>query len=148
MWKLHAPAYGLTGAPSAFCRALRRCLLGSANSLDRAGLEFPGSSSGPGAFFIFRNLGGAVGAIATHIADIPGRGEPDVLPRARNFSERRLGDSKVREKSCACPWVWMCHRRTIFRASWAGRSLRRGCDPLACRRIYGLFANACCNLRR
>ena len=36
---------------------------------------------------------------ATHIADVLGRGEPDVLPKIRGFSEQRFGAMKLQENA-------------------------------------------------
>ena len=46
-------------------------------------------------FFVFRQLGGAVGAFTTHSDDIPGRGEPAVPAKIREFLERRFGTTKL-----------------------------------------------------
>ena len=40
-----------------------------------------------------------MGAFATHIDDILGCGEPDVLPKIRGFSEQRFGAMKLQENS-------------------------------------------------
>ena len=45
----------------------------------------------------FRKQGGAVGALATHIDDILGRGEQDLLSQTRAFSGHRSGKLKVQE---------------------------------------------------
>ena len=76
--RLRAPASGLHGAPVAFRRPLRKDLVNSAESLFGAGLRFEVSSFGPRLYCIFQESGGAVGAIATHVDDISGRGEPDL----------------------------------------------------------------------
>ena len=90
--KLKVPAYGLDDAPAAFHRSLVRYLLNSDLSMKFVGLRRQASTSNPCLFFIFRNEGQAEGAFATHIDDILGCGEPDVLPKMRNFSVRRFGE--------------------------------------------------------
>ena len=44
---------------------------------------------------------GAVGAITTHIDDISGRAEPDLLKKVRRSWEQRLGKLQVQKKSSA-----------------------------------------------
>ena len=83
IWKLRAPAYGLRGAPVAPRRALRRYLLNSV------------SSSRPRFSFVFRKNGGAVGVLTTHIDDILGPGEPDVLSKVLALFGRHFGALKV-----------------------------------------------------
>ena len=51
--------------------------------------------------FVFRNERQAVGASATHIDDILGCGEPDVLTKMRNFSGQRFGKLGLQEESFA-----------------------------------------------
>ena len=59
-------------------KTLQQYVLRSAKSLGRVGLKFQVSSFGPCLYNIFRGFGGAVGAPTTHIADIFGRGTPDI----------------------------------------------------------------------
>ena len=91
VWELKAPAYGLNDAPVAFHRYLKRYLLNSELSMGRVGLRCQASTFDPCLFFVFRGEGHAVGVFTTHIDDISGCGEPDVLAKMRNFAERRFG---------------------------------------------------------
>ena len=100
-WKLRAPAYRLNDSPAAFRRSLHKYLANSAESLSSAGLRFAVSSLGPRMYFIFRKSGKAVGVITTHIDDISGCGEHDLLLRAWKFPEKRSGELKVQEGSFA-----------------------------------------------
>ena len=59
---------------------------------EQSGFTLPGFDLRPPSFLYFRNTGIAAGAFATHIDDILGCGEPDALPRIREFSERRFGE--------------------------------------------------------
>ena len=95
VWKLEAPANALNDAPAAFSRPLRRYLLNSDLSMKCVGLRRQASTFDPCLLFVFRNGGQAVGALAAHIDDISGRGEPDVLPKMRNFSGRRFRELKL-----------------------------------------------------
>ena len=47
----------------------------------------------------FENRGRLYGAIAKNIDDIPGFGKPDLLLKARRFSEKRFGKLPGQEKS-------------------------------------------------
>ena len=57
------------------------------------------SAFDPCLFFVFRDQGQAAGAFTTHIDDILGCGEPDVLPKIRRFPEQRFSAMKLQEKS-------------------------------------------------
>ena len=57
------------------------------------------SAFDPCLFFVFRDQGQAAGALATHIGDNLGCGEPDILPEIRRFSEQRFGAMKLQENS-------------------------------------------------
>ena len=50
-------------------------------------------------FLVFRDQGQAVGAFTTHIDDISGFGETDVLETIRHLLEKRLRTMKLREDS-------------------------------------------------
>ena len=88
---MHAPAYGLRDAPAVFRWALRRYLLNSADSSAQEGLEFRVAAFDLYQHPISRTSGRAVGAIATHIDDILGCGEPNVSANVRGFSGRHFG---------------------------------------------------------
>ena len=77
--------------PLRFVGLMRKNLVNSVESPSRAGLRFEVSSFGPRLFYISRKSGGTVGAIAAHIADILGCGEPDLSLKARCVSEKRFG---------------------------------------------------------
>ena len=63
--------------------------------MKRAGLRWKVPTFDPCLFFIFRGTGGAVSEFTTHIGDIPGCGEPEVLPKVRDFSEERFVELKL-----------------------------------------------------
>ena len=98
-WRLKAPAYGLNDVPVAFHRSLRGHLLDLEASAKRAGLRRQASRFDPSLFSISREDGSAADVCTIHIDDILGYGEPDVLPRIRDFSEQRFGKSKLHEFS-------------------------------------------------
>ena len=54
--------------------------------MKRAGLRRQVPAFDPCLFFVFKEIGRAVGAFTTQIDDILGRGEPDALPRVRDLS--------------------------------------------------------------
>ena len=58
---LRAPAYGLSDAPAAFRRPLRKYLVNSADSLPSVGIRFKVSSFDPRMYFIFGNRRSQVG---------------------------------------------------------------------------------------
>ena len=60
-------------------------LVDSAESLSSAGLRFEVSSFDPPPYYIFRESGSAVEAIATRKDDISCCGEPDFLLKPRRF---------------------------------------------------------------
>ena len=92
VWKLRAPAYGLNDAPVAVHRPLRKYSVNSAESLPSAGLRFEASSFDPRLFYVFRKSGEAIGAIATRIDGILGRGVPDLFLKARRLPENESGN--------------------------------------------------------
>ena len=67
----------------------------------RVGLRRQASTPDPCLFFIIRCTGSAAGAFITHIDDILGCGEPDVLPKIRGSSGQRFGELKLRESPFA-----------------------------------------------
>ena len=98
-WKLKAPAYELNDAPAAFRRSSKRHLLNSELSVKHVGLRCQAPTFDPCLFCVFRDQGQAVGAFTTHIDDVLGCGEPDVLPKLCQFSEQRIGDMELQENS-------------------------------------------------
>ena len=99
VWKPKAPAYGLNGAPAAFHRSLKRHILNLGLFVKYVGLRRKASTFETCLLFVFRDRGQAVGAFATHIDDILGCGEPDVLPKIRRFPGQRFGAMKSQENS-------------------------------------------------
>ena len=97
VWELMAPTYGFNDPLVAFHRSLERQLLNSELSTKREGLRRQASAFDPCLFFVFRGHGQAVGAFATHIDDILGFGEPDILDKLRHFSGKRIGALKLQE---------------------------------------------------
>ena len=69
--------------------------------MEHAGLRRQASTFDPCLLFIFRATGSAAGAFATHSHDILGRGEPDALPKIRDYLEQRSGELRLRESSLA-----------------------------------------------
>ena len=88
---LRAPAHGLSDAPVAFRRPLRKYLVNSAESLSSVRIRSEVSPFNPRPCYMFRKSGGDAGAIATRAGDILGFGEPDSLLKARRFSAERFG---------------------------------------------------------
>ena len=78
-------------------RSLRKYATNSAESLASVGLRFEVSSFGPRMFPIHRKPGKAVRAIATHIGDIFGCGEPELVLVAPGFSGKRFGELEGQE---------------------------------------------------
>ena len=99
IWELHAAAYGLNDAPVAFPMALQLLLLRAEAAAASWGLKFQVSTSGPRSYFVSRLCEAAVGALAEHIGDVLGCGEPDIFAKARKYSGRRSGDLRFQEQS-------------------------------------------------
>ena len=99
VWKLKAPAHSLDDAQGAFHRSLKRHLLDSELSTQGVGLRCQASAFDPCLFLVFRDQGQAVGAFTTHIDDVLGCGETDVLTKIRHFRETRFGTTKLQEDS-------------------------------------------------
>ena len=98
-WKLKAPPYGLRDAPAAFRRLLKRHLLNAEACPKCARLRCQATAFDPFLFLVFRTDGSAVGAFASHIDDISGCGEADVLAKIRAAPEQRFGELKLQESS-------------------------------------------------
>ena len=98
-WKLKALAYGLDEAPAAFRRTLRRRKLNPEASVQSVGLRCQAPTFDSCLSFVFRKGGSAVGAFATQIDDILGRGESDILAKMRIYSGQRFGGLKLQESS-------------------------------------------------
>ena len=99
VWNLRAPAYKLNDAPAAFHRSLRKYLVNSVDLPAAVGLRFDVSSFVPRLYFVFRKMGSAVGAFATHTDDISGFREYDLLAKVRGFLVKRFGGMQVQEGS-------------------------------------------------
>ena len=82
-------------------RSLRKYSVNSVDSLFGVVLKFEASSSVPRLYFVIRKSGRAVEAFATHIDNISGCGEPDLLLKVRRFSAKRPSRLDVRKKSSA-----------------------------------------------
>ena len=89
--KLRKAAYGLDDDPVAVHQPLRKYPVGAVDLPSSVGLRFEVSSFDPRMYLIFGKSGKAFGVITTHIDDILGRGEPDLLRRARGFPEKHSG---------------------------------------------------------
>ena len=96
VWKLNTPTYGLSDAPAAFRRPLKRYLLKNEASFQAVGLKYEVSNQDPCLYMVFNREGEAVGVFSSHVDDILGRGVPGVLERARYFSGQRFGALKTR----------------------------------------------------
>ena len=59
------------------------------------GLEFTASTFDPRLYFVFWERGGAVVGLTTHIDDVAGGREGDVLRVARKYLVRRFESQKV-----------------------------------------------------
>ena len=62
------------------------------------GLRSEVSLFGPRDYLVSQKLGGAVGAVTTHIDDISGCGEPDLLLKVRCILEKRFDKLVVQGK--------------------------------------------------
>ena len=89
--------------------SLRKYLLKSVDLRAKVGFRFRVSSSHPRLFLLFRRDGGAVGAFATHMEDVLGCGEQDVLTKIRVFPENHFGTLKVRESPFVRVGVELSH---------------------------------------
>ena len=99
IWKLHASAYSLNDAPLELHRSLAQHTLSSEATTKRVGFQSQVTNFGPRLFSIFRDTGSPAGSSTAHIGDIPWRGEPEVLPKIRDYLEQRSGELKLREPS-------------------------------------------------
>ena len=98
IWKLRVSLYGLNDAPAAFRSSLRKYLVNPVEPRPKVGLEFEASRL-TRVFSVFRKSGGAAGAVATHIEDSSGCGEPDRLLKVRRYLGERSGKLKAQERS-------------------------------------------------
>ena len=129
LWKLKAPARGLNDAPAAFHRSLKRNLSNSELFVEKVGLRRQASTSDPCLFFVFRAQGQSVGALATHIDGILICGEPDVLPKLREFLEQRLGGMELQENSFAHAGMKLAQDASSFVTMTQG-GLAKNLQPL------------------
>ena len=97
IWKLNAPAYGLNDAPVAFHRSLKRFLLNDKESLKAVDIRLEVSKFDPCLFFVFRGSGPAVGVMTSHIDDLLGCGEQDILAKMEKFLAGRFGPVKIQK---------------------------------------------------
>ena len=63
--------------------------------MKNVGLRCQASTFGPSLFFVFRDQGQAVGVFTTHIDDILGCGEPDVLPKNSRIFRTTFRNNEV-----------------------------------------------------
>ena len=115
---LKAPAYGLNDAQIAFRRSLKRV-----------------STSGPCLFFVFRDSGHAAGVFTSHIDDIFGRGEPEVLTQLRHYLERRFAGLKLQESSFLHVGAELAQDK-VFSAALTQGEFTRHSQPLPATRIF------------
>ena len=99
VWRLKAPAYGLTDAPAEFHKTLKRYLAKSNESLKLVGLRFETSTLDSRLYAILNNEKVAAGVFSTQIDDILGCGAPGVLERTRHYLGHRFGAPKVQENT-------------------------------------------------
>ena len=85
----------MNDAPAAFHRSLKRYLVNETDSLKAVDLRAEVSKFGHCLFFVFRRSGLAVGVITTHIDDLLGCGERDILQKMGKFLSTRFGPAKV-----------------------------------------------------
>ena len=123
---------------------MRKYLVNSVESLSEAGLRLEVSSFGRRPYFVFRELGGAVGAIAMHIDDILGRGAPDLPKNARRSGEGRLGKLKVQEESSVRAGAEL-GQEDDFSATLTQEGVTKNAKflprPRTCARVVGTFVD-------
>ena len=109
--------------------------MNSADSLPTVGLRFEVSSFDLCLYFVYRRTGSAAGAFATHIGDIPGCGEGNLLAKARGLGPRReaqegssvhVGMEVAQGKDFSATWTQadFAKNMNLFPTSpglWAGR---------------------------
>ena len=93
--KLNAPAYSLTDAPASLRRSLRLYLVISELFLAKVGLQYTVPSFDSSPYFVFREDGGAGGALATYFDDVMERGQHHAIPRTQTLLEARFGKLKL-----------------------------------------------------
>ena len=93
--RLGSHAYGSSDAPVAFYSTLNGYLLGERDSLGAASLKCQVSTRDPFPCFAIRLYGVAFGVFTTHLGDISGCEDQQVLHLARRDLERRFGVLKV-----------------------------------------------------
>ena len=86
IWKLRAQVCSLKDAPVAIHGSSQKYLRSSEESYASVGFRVQVSSFGPRLFFVFREEGGALGAVTTRLPVILGRGGQDPLTETRVFS--------------------------------------------------------------
>ena len=120
--KLRVPAYELSHAAASSHTSLRDYLVRSAESPPSVGRRFDLSPFGPCVYFVFRKWGTAVGAIATHIDDVSGRGEPDLS------LEERLGKLAAQEGAVAHVGMELSQEED-FPATWTQADFAKNLKP-------------------
>ena len=98
-------------------------------SAKHVGLRRQASTFDPCLLFVFRDQGQAAGVFTTHIDDILGCGEPDVLPKIRGFSGQRRGAMKLQENSFVHVGVGL-RRDADFSATLAQVDFPKNLQPL------------------
>ena len=98
---MNAPAYGLTDAPAALHRFLKRYLENEADSLKAADLPIEASKLDPRLFPVYCRSGLSVGVMTTHIGDLLGCGDLDITQGMEKFFSTRFGQVKVQEDNFA-----------------------------------------------
>ena len=91
---MNAVAYGLNEAPGAVYRPLKRYLVNGTDSVEAVDLRMEASKFDPCLSLAYCRSGLAVGGITTHIDDLLGCGEQDILQRMEKFLSARFGRVK------------------------------------------------------
>lgn len=110
--------------------------------MEEVGLRCQVSSFDPRLFFVFRKVGGVVGAFTSRIYDILGCGEPGVLTKSREFSEYPFGAVEPRGSSLVHVGMELL-QCCEFPEKLAEEEFTRNLKPLPAAR--GLVAGGCRN---
>ena len=137
-----SPRYGSGRAPAFLRQTLKRCLLRADSYLGRAGSKIRVSSYDPCLYFVFRDSGGAVGALPADTDDILACGEPGTFLRARACLGRRPSGACGSRESRWRASLWKRTRRTIPRFSLPRTTPRKRLKPCRPHRLRGRHVSA------
>ena len=120
VWKLHAPAYGLSDAPVEFRKSLKRYLLKSEFPPKLVVLRYEVSTLNHCLYMVYNSEKEAAGVFSSHIDDILGCGAPEAPDIIWNND---LALSKFRRLPL-CMWEWDWRRNRTSRRDLHRRSSR------------------------